>query len=91
MCICGLAEVLSQQITKNGPANRKSQSVTVRGRYENLTFLKSVNMRICNWQNLFVDRPPLDLRNNRFYKNGRLVSTSIFLIPCKNNNNQIRG
>jgi hypothetical protein len=29
---------------------------------------KSTNLRICNLERLFVDRPPLVSRNNQYYK-----------------------
>jgi hypothetical protein len=71
--ICGLAEVLSSQITKRlGPQIANPQSVTFAKSSQSDKIFESANLRICDSQNLFAD--PLlhcmykTLRSNVFFK-----------------------
>jgi hypothetical protein len=56
VCICGLVEVISPQISKKiGSANHKVPHL--RKVRKSNTLFKSANLRICNLLNLFADRP----------------------------------
>jgi hypothetical protein len=61
VCSCGLAEVLSPQITNRlGPQIANPQSVTLTKGLQNLTnYLSPQICRICDLRNFFGDCPPL--------------------------------
>jgi hypothetical protein len=57
VCICGLAKILSSQITKKiGSANRKVSHL--RKVRESNKLFRSASLRICDLRNLVEDRPP---------------------------------
>jgi hypothetical protein len=61
VCICGLAEVLSLQITKRlCPQIANPQSATFVEVLQSNKIFKSANLRISDLWNLFADRPPLE-------------------------------
>ncbi len=72
VCICGLAEVLSSQITKRlDPQIANPQRVTFAESPQSDKLFKSANLRICDSRNLFADRPPLvhcTLRSEFFFR-----------------------
>jgi hypothetical protein len=77
--------MLHQQITKNWVRKLEIRKMSQLGKVRKSNKLfKSANLRICNLGKLFVDRPPLVLRNNQYYEDWVGGHVGILLIRCKN-------